>query len=96
MTQKINCKFSDIVIVPYEALDIDSARYSNIFVTNDGVSVEASFQTVWKNTDGRYDDEIDDACIKHWDLPFKTIRSIFISRLGSVGDVWYLIKLKKI
>lgn len=64
--------------------------------TADGVACEVKPVTVWDNSDGRYDEEIDDICQKRWGFPFAHIRSGWLGRIGRLNDVWHLVRLEKI
>ena len=87
---KINCKFAEYVLAPVNAISSENVE------TLDGVKCKAIFQTTWNNSDERYNDELEDVCQSRFGCSFQSIRSLWISRLGYVGDYWHLIKLIQI
>ena len=98
---RIDSKFTEFVFCPMNA--VDSGFYSRTdfrqpvhFVTKDGVECVPEFVSGWNNEDGRYDGRFDELCQEHYGFPFRSIRSIWVSRLGRVENYWHLIKLTKI
>ena len=89
----ILCKYSEIVILPGDALGIPLEQD---YYTADGVRVRVEFQTTWNNVDGDYDTEIDNECNRYFECSFQRIRSLWIGRIGKVGNWWHKIKLVKI
>ena len=61
----------------------------------DGEVVDAKFLCGWENSDRRYDGELDRICKELFNAPFESLRSMWISRLGTVSDYWHLIEFKK-
>ena len=97
---KISCKFSDMVLAPGNA--VESRFYSRdpkadyLFVTTDGVVCRPEYQCTRNNADGRFDDVLDDFCKRTFDIGFSSLRSMWISRLGSLDNYWDIIKLYKV
>ena len=85
--KRLNCKFVDRLIVPANAISTGRC------VTNDGVECNVSYICTWKNSDGKYDAELEEACQRYHGCSFSFIKSVWISRLGSVSDYWHLAKL---
>lgn len=90
--QRIDCRFSDKIMIPSNGIIASEPTAS----TADGVKVKVKFCGTWNNENGRYDDELDDVCLRLWGVPFLTMRSIWISRLGSVSNYWHYIQLVKL
>ena len=89
----IQCKFNERVIVPQEA--VAGLSIGESFYTMDGKVCTAKFISGWNNDSGEYDDILNDICMKYWNVPFSAIRSVWIGRIGSVGNMWHLIELTK-
>lgn len=87
---RINCRFSEEVLIPAEGVREKEC------VTLDGVSAVVSYLGAWDNKDGYYEEELDGLCEEKWKMPFKSLRSVWIARLGRVSELWYLIGLKKV
>ena len=96
---KIQAKFNEYVLCPRNA--IEPGFYTRNpailpeLVTADGSVCEAEFISTWNDTGGVYDDEFDNICQCRFGVPFVSIRSIWIGRLGRIDDFWHLIKLKR-
>lgn len=88
--RRINSKFVDRLIAPANAIDVGEC------ITNDGTKCVVSYISTWKNTDGRYDADLDDACKRYHGCGFSFIKSLWISRLGTISDYWHLAKLVKL
>ena len=91
---KIACKYSEIVIVPQEAMQ--DPLETEEFTTLDGIRCKAKRICCWDNSDGRYDEEIEEICQRLWKVGYGMLRSTFIARLGKVGSQWHMIKLAKV
>lgn len=89
--EKIQCKFVPKLIVPANALVPEEYNY----ITSDGTKCRIGFEIGWKNENDIFSDELDDVCQKVHGCSFETIKSVWFSRLGSVSDWWYMIKLRK-
>lgn len=63
--------------------------------TADGVRCKCKYLGAWDNEDGRYDEELEGICQKEFGMPFKSIRSLWVSRLNRMSQVWYFVKLIK-
>lgn len=61
----------------------------------DGQVCTAKFIMGLDNSDGRFEEEMNDLCMRTWNVPFSTIRSMWIGRIGSVGNMWHLVELHK-
>lgn len=95
---RIEAKFSEKVLLPANAIERSffggvSSQKEYDFITADGKSCKARFLSAWRNEDGRYDERLDFICMKNWKTPFESLKSLWISRLGTVSDCWYLINL---
>lgn len=86
---RINCKFAEYVLAPANAIPPGDVE------TKDGIACKVKFLTTWNNTDKRYDEELEKVCQERYGCSFSTIRSVWISRLGRVNDIWHLIRLSK-
>lgn len=91
---RIQSKFSDFVLIPHEGITPPSV--GEVYETQDGVRVKIRFISTWNNSDGEYNDELDDLCIRRWGMTFAFMRSMWISRLPYVGNYWHLVQLSKI
>lgn len=95
---RIEAKYAPIVLMPANAIERSffggvSSQREYDFITADGKSCKARFLSAWRNEDGRYDERLDFICMKNWKTPFESLKSLWISRLGTVSDCWYLINL---
>lgn len=95
---RIHCKYAHRVLVPANA--IDSPRpipNDTLLRTTDGVLCDIHFIGCWNNADGRFNEELDELCMKEWNVRFNALRSMFKSRLGSINESpWGLIELEKV
>ena len=88
----IYCDYNELVIAPKEAFD---GLGPGQFQTKDGKVCTALFIAGWNNEGNRYDEQLDHICKKYWNVPFDSIRSMWIGRLGNIGNYWYFIQLKE-
>ena len=88
----LNCRYAERVILPHNALYKGAEMYD----TADGVKVKLKFIGTWNNKDGLFDEELDKVCQDVLGVPFKTIKSIWIARLGYLDDYWHYVKLIKL
>ena len=97
---RIESKFSDVVLLPSNAIEYSFYASGNgdsaTFITLDDVICSARWISTWRNTDGQYDELLDSICQDRWKVPFVTIRSLWLSRLGRVDEFWHLIKLSRL
>lgn len=91
---QIRCKFSNFVLIPQEG--ITSTSIGENYETEDGVKVRVKYISTWNNSDGEYNEELEDLCMKRWGMTFAFIRSMWISRLPYVGNYWHYVELTKI
>lgn len=87
---KIQCKFAEYMLAPANAI-MDADTYE----TMDGVTCRLKYISTWNNSDGSYDEALEDVCQRKFGCSFSTIRSIWISRLGSVDVYWHLVTMIK-
>lgn len=92
--EQIQCNFAERVLIPNGGLK--PAATGETYITSDGVKVKVKFLTTWDNTDGRYDNELDELCRRLWGIDFAYIRSMWVSRLYYVGNYWHYVELTKI
>lgn len=97
----LDIKFTPFAFCPLNAIDPSFYRrdVENViphFMTRDGVECSPEFLSCWNNEDSRYDAQFEELCQEYYGLPFRSIRSVWISRLGSADNYWHLIKLVKI
>lgn len=90
--QRIDCRFAERVIVPSNGINATDKEVS----TSDGQKVKLKFIGTWNNEEGRFNDELDDICLRFWGVPFITMRSIWVSRLGRVSDFWHIVEMVRI
>lgn len=98
-TFRLAAKFADFILCPKNALDAEVFKQGERefrVTTKDGRECVASFEAVWDNTDGLFDEDLEGYCQYSWGLAFRSIRSVWISRLGSVSDMWYLLRLRSV
>ena len=88
--QKIKCKFAEWVLAPANAF---GPAIAGEYQTEDGRLCQVMVHTVWNNTEGIFDNELDELCQEKFGFPFKTIRSVWISRLDRVDNYWHLVKM---
>ena len=95
---RIEAKYAPKVLMPKNAIErrffedaVSQREYD--FVTADGKNCKARFISAWNNEGGRYDESLDFICMKNWKTPFESLKSLWISRLGTIDDYWYLINL---
>lgn len=100
VTYRIQAKASEYILCPANAIEHDFyVRNQNILPqlgTTDGSVHEARFESTWNNANGAYDEELDRLCQRMFRVPFVSVRSMWIGRLGRIDDYWHLIKLEKI
>lgn len=87
---KIQSKFVERLLGPANGIVFGEVE------TADGIMCGTEFLATWNNADGMFDDELDGICQREYGCSFKTIKSIWIGRLGCVSDYWHLVKLIKI
>ena len=87
---RINCKYAELLLAPANAICGDQVE------TTDGVKCRLEYQSTYNNDDGAFDERLDDICNEQYGCPFQTIKSIWISRLGSVSTYWHLVKMVKL
>lgn len=95
---RIEAKYAPIVLMPANAIERSffggvSSQREYDFITADGKSCKARFLSAWRNEGGRYDERLDLVCTRNWRTPFESLKSLWIARLGTVSDCWYLINL---
>lgn len=96
---RIEAKYAPKVLMPANAIERSffggaSSQKEYDFVTSDGKICKAQFLSAWRNEEGRYDERLDLICMRNWKTPFASVKSLWISRLGTIDDCWYLIELK--
>ena len=92
---KIDCKFVEKILAPHNAFASGLERGKRC-LTSDGVEVEVHPEIVWDNSDGMYNDELEEKCQKMFHVPFSVIRSTWIARLGNCSNYWHQVKLVKV
>jgi hypothetical protein len=91
---KLQSKYTLFLLAPLNA--IDGYTLGDAIETTDGIKVALKGQCLWNNEDGRYDTELEDFCQKQYHMPFQSIRSLWISRLGNVSHFWCLVEMVKL
>lgn len=94
---RIKAKSADFIFCPANAIE-DGFYNRNSYVlpelvTNDGHVHKCQFIGTWNNRGGVYDEEFENICQDKYGMPFLSVRSMWIGRLGRVDDFWHLIKL---
>ena len=97
-TYSIAAGYASDILIPRNGIERDLftdkiGEDGIYFSTNDGKVAKATFVSVWVNTDGMFDDELQMICQRFFGLDFGYIRSVWVARLGNVEDIWYHIKL---
>lgn len=87
---KIKAKYAENVMVPKEGI---SGIKPGVYQTLDGKVCNATFISVWNNTDGRYDEQLDHICRKFWNISFSYIKSLWMERCMEIEGYWYFLKL---
>ena len=87
----IQCKYNEKVLVPDNGI-----AGTGQYMTLDGQTVLVRLVGCWNNTGGYYEEELDALCQKEWGISFQALRSIWIGRLGRVGNYWHVIEMTKI
>ena len=94
---RILARSADYVFCPANAIEDEFYhRGQNVIpelVSTDGVIHKPTFIGTWNNTGGVYEDEFEDICQRRYQMPFVSIRSMWIGRLGRLDNYWHLIKL---
>lgn len=94
----ISAKFNEYVFCPANAIEERFYNRSEAvlpeFVTTDGVICSAEFIGTWNNRGNVYEDEFDRICQRRYGIPFVSIRSMWIGRLGTLDYFWHLIRLE--
>lgn len=97
MQYRIQAKPAEYILCPANAIEhVFYNRGQNIIpelVTADGSVHKCTFIGTWNNSGGIYEDELDGVCQRKYGVPFVSIRSVWIGRLGKIDDYWHLIKL---
>ena len=97
---RIQAKSSEFVFCPANAIEHEFyLRNQNIIpelVSSDGIVHRCTFVGTWNNAGGIYEDEFENICQSRYGMPFVSIRSMWIGRIGRIDDYWHLIKLEKI
>lgn len=97
---RIESKFADVILFPSNAIEPEfwasCVGDKATFITLDDVVCKARWICTWRNTDGQYDDELETICQGRWNVPFVTLRSMWISRLNTVDEFWHLVKFTKV
>lgn len=89
--KQIKCKFAPFVLVPHEAI---VGTEPGAYVTMDGNVCDANFLGTWDNRDGRYDNELDAICMKHWNMSFSSFKSFWYERCWRIEGYWHYVELK--
>jgi len=95
---RIEAKFAPRVLLPSNAIEqaffgeaVSQREYD--FITLDGKQCKGRFLSALRNEDGRFNERLDLICMRNWNMPFESMKSLWISRLGVISDCWYLIEL---
>lgn len=93
---RIEAKFAPVLFFPSNAVEAAFWRRDDVeprFMTLDNVLCKPVFLATMNGENERFDD----ICQNHFGHSFQTIRSIWISRLGTnLDSYWHLVKLEKI
>ena len=92
-TVKLKARFSDRLILPDEAVSADPGA---VYETLDGRLCSMRFLSTRVNKGDCYADELDLLCGRFIGAAFSAVRSIWIGRLGTVGDVWHFVRLDEL
>ena len=91
---RIQCKFAERVLVPGNAFD--GPLSTKELLTMDGHRCAATFLWSLNNTDGRFDQELEDVCMGLWSMNLNMWKSLWTERLGYCDKYWHFVKLEKI
>lgn len=101
-TYRIQAKFAPDVFFPSNAVEERFwKRDWNInadirFETLDGKICIPKFISTTNNRSGEFDGRFDDFCMRKFDVPFCNIRSMWISRLGTIDYYWHWVQLQEV
>ena len=97
-------KFNDLAIIPREAIEAmyggiqirNSAEHllmqNCIFTTIDGVDVKLDFLGTWVTPNK----DLEDECLRCFNLSLDKIKYMFSSRCASIGNYWHKIRMTKV
>lgn len=93
----IRAKFSEWILCPHEAIDRRFFSESGKFLmTEDGIVANPKFTASFDNSDGSYDEILEFYSMDRFGIPFSSIKSLWIARIGTFSSCWHLIKLERI
>lgn len=91
---KIAAKSAPVILFPSNAVEPRfwkrsmTERYQ--FIGTDDVIYEPEFLHTWS----RPCEDLAECCETYFHMPFESMRSIWIARLGTLDDYWHLIRMK--
>lgn len=83
-----------MVLAPDNAFE--RVRGCTQITTLDGKVCLVEFFASWSNDEGQAERALDATSLAYFGVPFSRIRSVWVNRLGQVGNYWHLIKLKEL
>lgn len=93
--RRLQAKYAERILCPRSALGEVGTGDLNL-ITADGVECAVRFLGTWNNAEGRFNDDLEMVCQNQLGIGFDTVRSIWISRLNGMSDIWDMIELKKL
>ena len=97
---RLNAKYAPEIFCPSNA--IENAFWQRdedvdpLLVTTDGKVCVPKFIRTTNNESGRYDEDFDYLCKRHFSASFSSVRSIWYGRLDWLDNYWHLIELKEV
>lgn len=88
----LRTKYKEVVFVP-ECISLPDGTMA---VTTDGVRVEVSIIGGYMADEPMIAKDIDDICMRLYNMPWVAVRAAWVSRLGYECDFWRKLRLKKL
>lgn len=97
---RIDAKYAPVIFCPSNAIEWAFwKREENVdplLRTTDGRLCKPLFIRTTNNESGRYDEDFDYLCKRHFGASFASVRSIWYARLDDLDNYWHLIELKEV
>lgn len=87
----LRTKYHEVVFIPSEV----SLPHGTCAVTSDGVRVTVSHIGGFMVNEPSLEKYLDTICLRLYDMPWCTVRSAWVSRLGYESNFWHELRLNK-